>query len=192
MQHVQAGREKVEQADAVTGNKVLRLAAAVEGVLRCSNNLLERLHHSYFMYLQPNPNTFITIETYILPASLMLLGLFLLAVSMLMPTRRSNSLTAQAERIDVSLPESVTEDSQAADVQDKVYPEKVQQSIRLLGGWPELSQGFCKVLAVHSACAVAGLVLHWALAQCTRGVIHRLALSIHTVCRSIIYAIQSQ
>ena len=179
MQCVQAGRGHAEHADAVTGNKVLRVAAAVEGVMRCSNNLLERLHHSYFMYLQPNPNTFITIETYVLPACLMLLGLFLLAVSILMPTRKPPPQSAAVpEQSPGSSSPGVAEHGKAERTGpgsgEKLYPEKAVQPIRLLAGWQELSQGFCIVLAVHSACAVSGLLLHWVLAQTTQGMVCRL------------------
>ena len=52
------------------------------------------------------------------------------------------------------------------------------QPIRLLGGWQELSQGLCIVLAVHSACAVAGLLLHWVLVQATRGMVLRWCLEL--------------
>lgn len=157
---MQAESVGLEPLDTTIATKVLRLAAAVEGVLRCSNNLLERLHHSYFMYLQPNPKTFITIETYVLPASLMLLGLFLLAVSLLMPTRTAAAVTEQTA--DVSTPDGEKGPK-------NVYPEKMPQPIRLLTGWPELSQGFCRVVLVHCMCGAAGLVLHWAMAQYSGG-----------------------
>jgi hypothetical protein len=175
----QAGSERQERADVVTGNKVLRLAAAVEGVMRCSNNLLERLHHSYFMYLQPSTKAFITIEAYVVPASLMLLGLFLLAVSMLMPASSDSTCTLSTDAV---IQQSTK--STAPAIPEKVYPEKVIQPVRLLGGWPELTQGFSRVLAVHSICAVVGLVLHWGLAQFTGGVIH---CCLHCIAKEIAY-----
>jgi hypothetical protein len=168
---VQMGGSTEERVDAITPYKVARLASAVEGVLRCSNNLLERLHHSYFMYLQPNTNTFITIEAYVLPASLMLLGLFLLAVSLLMPTHNIQSSEMQ-QTCDIATGicshaggDADSPEAEAAVGEQKTYPQEVPRPIELLGGWPELSQGVCRVLAVHCTCGAAGLALHWGLAQ---------------------------
>lgn len=185
--------EAADSIDSINHNQVLRLAAAAEGVLRCSNNLLERLHHSYFMYLQPTPKTFITIETYVLPACLMLLGLFLMAVSSIMLTNSTSTQCSQSISNNKSAPENPastepvleaigsakpgvsSSSSSGLDEGDKmendndknrvVFPEKIPQPMRLQGGWPEISRGVCAVLAVHGVCGLAGLALHWALAQ---------------------------
>lgn len=39
----------------------------LQTVVRCLNNLDERFHHSYFLYLLTGPNTFVTVEVYIVP-----------------------------------------------------------------------------------------------------------------------------
>ena len=44
----------------------------------CSlNNLIERFHHSYFLYLQTGQDTFVTVEMYIISVVAFLLGLVL-------------------------------------------------------------------------------------------------------------------
>ena len=44
---------------------------------RSLNNLVERFHHSYFLYLQTGPVTFVTVEMYIISVVAFLLGLVL-------------------------------------------------------------------------------------------------------------------
>ena len=44
---------------------------------RSLNNLVERFHHSYFLYLQTGEGTFVTVEMYIISVVAFLLGLVL-------------------------------------------------------------------------------------------------------------------
>lgn len=44
---------------------------------RSLNALLERLHHSYFLYVPLSPDRFVTVEIYLVPAILLLLALAL-------------------------------------------------------------------------------------------------------------------
>lgn len=43
----------------------LSMGRLLEGIFRSLNNLLERFHQSYFFYLLPSPNRFISIGMYI-------------------------------------------------------------------------------------------------------------------------------
>ena len=66
-----------------TQQRIVAAAAALEGVIRSCNNLLERLHHSYFMYLQPSTTHFITVEAYVVPPLLLIVALLLWAAHIL-------------------------------------------------------------------------------------------------------------
>jgi glycosylphosphatidylinositol transamidase len=54
-----------------------RIGQVMEGCLRTANNLLERLHHSYFFYLFTSPDYFISLSLYLPILSLMLGSLLL-------------------------------------------------------------------------------------------------------------------
>lgn len=66
-------------AAAVSRTRVVHTAMALEGALRSLSSLPERLHHSYVMYVQPTPHTFVTVEAYIAPPALLLVALALWA-----------------------------------------------------------------------------------------------------------------
>ncbi|GAX79694.1 hypothetical protein CEUSTIGMA_g7135.t1 [Chlamydomonas eustigma] len=59
----------------------LFLAEYLELIVRSFSNLSERFHHSYFLYLQTGPDTFVTVEMYIIPVVVFLLGLVLQAAA---------------------------------------------------------------------------------------------------------------
>lgn len=46
---------------------IIGLVESIELFFRSCNNLLERLHHSYFYYLMTNSNEFISILTFFVP-----------------------------------------------------------------------------------------------------------------------------
>ena len=56
---------------------IIRLAPVLELTWRSLNALLERLHHSYFLYVPLSPDRFVTVEMYLVPAILLLLALAL-------------------------------------------------------------------------------------------------------------------
>ena len=60
---------QLQESDAAT----LKLAEYLELVYRSFNNLSERMHHSYFLYLLTGPSTFVTVEFYIIPVILLIL-----------------------------------------------------------------------------------------------------------------------
>lgn len=51
----------------------LKLAEYLELVFRSLNQLSERMHHSFFLYLPTGPSTFVTVEYYIIPVVLLIL-----------------------------------------------------------------------------------------------------------------------
>jgi Gaa1-like, GPI transamidase component len=172
--------------------RAARLAAAVEGVLRCCNNLLERLHHSYFMYLQPTTETFITIEAYVMPPSLMLVGLFLLGVGAVMPLsaevmhKGQESLSRGGHSAQEKAGAAAYDE--AADPR-RLHPQQPLRPVQIPGGWPALAQSCSKVLATHITCAVAGLGLHWLCSQAGQGAC--MPGSLHVGCAGIMREIHA-
>ena len=61
---------------------VERVGRVLEGFFRSATNLSEKLHHSYFLYLLPAPNRFVSIGMYIIPFLLLLLPLPLTLVAL--------------------------------------------------------------------------------------------------------------
>ncbi|KAG9304501.1 hypothetical protein G9A89_020065 [Geosiphon pyriformis] len=55
----------------------LEIGTVVESTFRSLNNLLEHLHQSFFFYLLPSPETYISIGSYLPPAILLAVGLIL-------------------------------------------------------------------------------------------------------------------
>lgn len=53
------------------------MAPVLELTWRSLNALLERLHHSYFLFVPLSPDRFMTVEVYLGPAVLLLLALAL-------------------------------------------------------------------------------------------------------------------
>lgn len=72
-----------------------QLAVAAESFFRSCNSLLERLHHSYLMYLQPSTATFITVDVYCVPPLLLIAAMMLWAAHLLVqPPQRSSAGTS--------------------------------------------------------------------------------------------------
>lgn len=69
-----------------------KLGRALESSFRCLNNLLEKLHHSFFFYLMSSSSHFIPISSYIVPFFLFLLPLLLQATSLCFPSDASEHI----------------------------------------------------------------------------------------------------
>lgn len=67
----------MQTPEAVPGFYIARLAPALELTCRSLNGLLERFHHSYFLYVLLSPDRFLTVEVYLVPVVAMLLALAL-------------------------------------------------------------------------------------------------------------------
>ena len=93
----------------ITQPGIAQVGAALEGIFRSCNNLLERLHHSYFMYLQPSTSAFITIEVYIVPPLLLLAALMLWAAHILVVAPTPLKTTDAAPESFSAAPETSSE-----------------------------------------------------------------------------------
>ena len=68
-----AGQAREREAQYV----IVRLAPVLDLAWRSLNALLERLHHSYFLFVPLSPTRFVTVEVYLAPALCLLLALAL-------------------------------------------------------------------------------------------------------------------
>jgi hypothetical protein len=69
--------EEDEEGGWVQQHQLVAAGQVVEMVVRSCSNLLERLHHSYTLYLQTSDSRFVTVDTYIVPLVALLLALLL-------------------------------------------------------------------------------------------------------------------
>ncbi|XP_065589154.1 glycosylphosphatidylinositol anchor attachment 1 protein [Cyrtonyx montezumae] len=67
----------------------------LEGMFRKLNNLLERLHQSYFFYLLPSLSRFVSIGLYMPPFGLVLLALLLRALDLWLQLHKSDSAAGE-------------------------------------------------------------------------------------------------
>ena len=69
--------------DGVSGEDAfLRLGTFAESAVRCSNNLLETLHHSMFYYVMVDDDRFLSIAEYVAPQGLMLASSLVTAIAL--------------------------------------------------------------------------------------------------------------
>lgn len=61
---------------------LLRSGRMIEGVIRSVNNLLEKFHHSYFLYLLTAPNKFVSVGIYMIPFALIVAPLPIVAAAL--------------------------------------------------------------------------------------------------------------
>lgn len=73
--------EGFEKAGIGAEGNFVQAGRIVETIVRSLNNLLERFHQSYFFYLLPSTNAYISIGLYIGPLVLIIAGLFIKAFS---------------------------------------------------------------------------------------------------------------
>lgn len=67
----------VNQKGEMTGLSLATISRTIEALLRSYNNLLERLHHSFWFYIMAGTNKFIMLSVYIAPVILLFIGLVL-------------------------------------------------------------------------------------------------------------------
>ncbi|XP_037494295.1 glycosylphosphatidylinositol anchor attachment 1 protein isoform X2 [Jatropha curcas] len=61
---------------------LLRGGRLIEGVIRSVNNLLEKFHQSFFLYLLTSPNKFVSVGVYMIPFALLVAPLPLVSASL--------------------------------------------------------------------------------------------------------------
>nr|GMD78135.1 glycosylphosphatidylinositol anchor attachment 1 protein [Ipomoea batatas] len=86
---------------------LLRGGRLVEGVIRCVNNLLEKFHQSFFLYLLTSPNRFVSVGVYMIAFALLISPLPLVAASLFINAGRLDSNMEKTGP--VSLPASANE-----------------------------------------------------------------------------------
>ncbi|KAE9602392.1 hypothetical protein Lal_00049561 [Lupinus albus] len=79
---------------------ILRGGRLIEGVVRSINNLLEKFHQSFFLYLLTSPSKFVSVGVYMIPFALLVAPLPLVAASLHADT--SKSTMPQTTGVDVS------------------------------------------------------------------------------------------
>lgn len=167
-------------SDKPAPRQVLLMAAALEGALRSCNNLLERLHHSYFMYLLPSLDKFVPVEVYTLPPALQLLALFLLAANASLclpsgaPPQPPDCPASESEpdhRPDADPGQTDAAGGASSEVAEvaETYPRCVMQPITIRGGWVTVAQSCVKVATVHLLAGAAGLLVHECAAHAAGG-----------------------
>lgn len=65
----------VKQIGERQGLSLFTIGRTIESILRSLNNLLERLHHSFWFYILGGTHKFIMISVYIAPVILLFVGL---------------------------------------------------------------------------------------------------------------------
>lgn len=63
----------------------------VEGVIRSVNNLLEKFHQSFFLYLMTSPSRFVSVGVYMIPFALLIAPLPLVAAALFSDASKSKS-----------------------------------------------------------------------------------------------------
>lgn len=123
------------QTGGATSTRQLKLSAmAVESFFRSCNSLLERLHHSYFMYLQPSTSTFVTVDAYIVPPLLLIAAMLLWAAHLLVQPAQSMAspriACAEGGPYAARAGDDVSEDAIAASAQHKNFLRQVKAKVR--------------------------------------------------------------
>ncbi|CAN6476087.1 unnamed protein product [Victoria cruziana] len=80
---------------------ILKIGRLVEGSIRSVNNLLEKFHQSFFLYLLTAPNRFISVSVYMIPLMLLILPLPVLASALYMG-KSSGDFSNVANLVDYS------------------------------------------------------------------------------------------
>ncbi|VFQ72097.1 unnamed protein product [Cuscuta campestris] len=68
---------------------LIRVGRLVEGVIRCVNNLLEKFHQSFFLYLLTSPSRFVSVGVYMIAFALLIAPLPLVAAFLYSDTPKS-------------------------------------------------------------------------------------------------------
>ncbi|MED6220233.1 hypothetical protein PIB30_042959 [Stylosanthes scabra] len=82
---------------------ILRYGRLIEGVVRSVNNLLEKFHHSYFLYLMTGPSKFVSVGYYMIPFALLAAPLPIVAASLHVFSSKTTPQAPGASEVDASL-----------------------------------------------------------------------------------------
>lgn len=131
------------------------MAPVLELTWRSLDSLLERLHHSYFLYVPLSPDRFVTVEVYVLPALCMLLALALQA-----------AWAAQAAF--PAAPPTTVDLSDRGSAPAAEWREDARHSTPAIGTCSWIS-ALKTVLVVHLGSAALGLVLWTGITRADAG-----------------------
>ncbi|XP_039158068.1 glycosylphosphatidylinositol anchor attachment 1 protein isoform X2 [Eucalyptus grandis] len=112
-----------------TKDFILRGGRLIEGVIRSVNNLLEKFHQSFFLYLLTSPSKFVSVGVYMIAFALLVAPLPVAAAS----------LYAEANCLDTSLDDAKSFSPPAATINELVISERSWRWIKAVK----------KVLIVH-------------------------------------------
>ncbi|CAJ1946665.1 unnamed protein product [Sphenostylis stenocarpa] len=80
---------------------ILRGGRLIEGVIRSINNLLEKFHQSFFLYLLTSPSKFVSVGVYMIPFALLVAPLPILAAYLHANASNSTPQIPSASEVDV-------------------------------------------------------------------------------------------
>ncbi|XP_057447409.1 uncharacterized protein LOC130739188 isoform X2 [Lotus japonicus] len=94
---------KVSPAKMIRRNDfMLRGGRLIEGIIRSINNLLEKFHQSFFLYLLTSPSKFVSVGVYMIPFALLVAPLPIVAASLHADANKSTPLATPASEVDVN------------------------------------------------------------------------------------------
>ncbi|XP_052111748.1 uncharacterized protein LOC107471815 [Arachis duranensis] len=82
---------------------IFRGGRLIEGVVRSINNLLEKFHQSFFLYLLTSPSKFVSVGVYMIPFALLGAPLPIVAASLYMFSSKATPQAPVASEVDFSL-----------------------------------------------------------------------------------------
>ena len=121
----------------------LVIGRVIEGIIRSINNLLERFHQSFFFYLLPSANRYVSIGLYMPPFGLMIIATLLKGVALWIAVSRSSEVEEKPTSCDNITGES-NENKESikenkSEISDSVVPHSASQNqLSLLGLIPLL------------------------------------------------------
>lgn len=77
---------------------LMRSGRLIEGVIRSVNNLLEKFHHSFFLYLLTSPSKYVSVGVYMIAFALLIAPLPVVAASLYSETTKTDSTATKSEK----------------------------------------------------------------------------------------------
>ncbi|CAJ2665309.1 unnamed protein product [Trifolium pratense] len=94
---------KVSPTKMIRRNEFILLGGRlIEGVIRSVNNLLEKFHQSFFLYLLTSSSKFVSVGVYMIPFALLVAPLPILAASLHADASKSTPQSTSSTEVDVS------------------------------------------------------------------------------------------
>ncbi|XP_078445298.1 GPI transamidase component family protein / Gaa1-like family protein [Wolffia australiana] len=81
---------------------LLKSGRLIEGVIRSVNNLLEKFHQSFFLYLLTSPNKFVSVGVYMIPFALLVAPFPVVAAALLSQVNKPDDQTLTSDPLTAS------------------------------------------------------------------------------------------